>query len=130
MIGFIAVFLIAILQALEDTIQYHFHQSIFRNRSKYSFWGKESWVRKYKYGNPEAGPKFFGSTTFLVWLTDGWHLIKFLYLLIAAVAIAYNTSLTTYFGLDWWWKVAETALLFTIYGLVFELFYKFIFRKR
>lgn len=130
MIAFIAVFFIAILQAAENVIQYHHKQSIFWRGDEFSFWGRNSWVRKWKYGNPELGRKFFGSTTFLVWLTDGWHLIKFLYLLLLCAALVYNTSFTRYFDLDWWWRIVEAAVLFSIYGGVFELFYKFIFRKR
>lgn len=29
---------------------------------------------KYRNGNPAEGPKFFGSTTFLAWTTDKYHL--------------------------------------------------------
>lgn len=35
-----------------------------------------SWMNKYKGLKKENGPAFFGSTTFLVFLTDGWHFFK------------------------------------------------------
>ena len=41
------------------------------------FWDKhKSWVNKWKNGEPSQGEKFFGSSTFLVWLTDAWHLFN------------------------------------------------------
>lgn len=47
-----------------------------------------SWVNKYKNGLEEDGPAFFGSTTFLVGLTDGWHLAKMIMWACAQLAIA------------------------------------------
>jgi len=42
-----------------------------------SFWNPEvSWKNKYKNGNPDEGPAFFGSTTFMVGITDGYHLMR------------------------------------------------------
>lgn len=35
-----------------------------------------SWTRKWKNGDPEQGEAFFGSSTFLVFLTDGEHLFQ------------------------------------------------------
>jgi hypothetical protein len=38
------------------------------------YWDPDlSWRNKYKDGDPAKGAKFFGSTTFLVGLTDGYH---------------------------------------------------------
>jgi len=45
-----------------------------------TFWDMElSAKRKYKNGNVADGPKFWGSTTYFVWLTDGWHLMNFIF---------------------------------------------------
>ena len=35
--------------------------------------GPDSWKYKYKYGSSTAGPRFFGSTTVFVAVTDLWH---------------------------------------------------------
>lgn len=44
---------------------------------KQNWWNPNiSWKNKYKNNDPTQGPKFFGSTTFLVWLTDAWHFSK------------------------------------------------------
>lgn len=77
MIGFIAFFILAgLFEAVMDTLQFRFHDSIFRDMN-HSFWNPEvSWMNKWKDGCPKFGPKFKGSTTYLVFVTDGWHLAK------------------------------------------------------
>lgn len=60
-----------LLNAVHDAL---YHQKIL---SKSKWWNPQlSWVNKYKDGDITKGEKFFGSSTFLVWLTDGIHLIK------------------------------------------------------
>jgi len=39
----------------------------------YWFDNSLSWPNKYEHGDPKQGPKFFGSTTFLVFVTDAKH---------------------------------------------------------
>jgi len=60
-----------------------------------------SWMKKYKDGNSKNGPAFFGSTTFLVFLTDGWHLFKMLKwtCLQAAIILAITVKVTP----NWPW---------------------------
>lgn len=72
MIGYILIALSAVCNALMD----HSAKGTFLG-----WWDKNtSWKNKYKNGDPRKGPRFFGSTTFLVWLTDGWHLLQMLFL--------------------------------------------------
>jgi hypothetical protein len=60
-----------------DTLAYHFATSKFSQFDDQQFWNPElSWTNKWKNGDPAQGEKFFGSSTFLVSLTDGWHLFK------------------------------------------------------
>lgn len=48
--------------------------TMFRNDGAGRWWnGKQSWTNKYKNNDPAQGPAFFGSTTFLVALTDAPH---------------------------------------------------------
>lgn len=82
------------------------------------FWSKElSWTRKYK--NNTLEPKFFGSTTFLVWITDGWHLLSFIYnrLIQFCIALSYTNSFN-------WELILIFVGLGIIHGLFFSLFYK------
>ncbi len=78
-------FIIAgIANGLMDSIA---HYDRFKGNS---FWGKEAWQNKYKNGDSAQGARFFGSTTFLVWTTDGWHLMK--EVMISSLCLAFSYS--------------------------------------
>lgn len=69
-----ASFLTGFAKGTVDVLRHHHSTSIFSNSNPTSFFGNESWKRKYKNGDPEQGAKFLGSSTFLVFTTDGFHL--------------------------------------------------------
>ena len=108
-----------IFNSVMDILQHHHGKSIFKNTHPHSFWGSKSWVRKYKNNDPKQGAKFFGSTTILVFLTDGWHLCQLLMFLSYEVAVAIHLDEPLIF----------IILSQIIGGLVFELFYTKIWRK-
>ena len=114
--------MIGVLIAIMDKLQFHYGESIFPKDS--TFWNPQlSWRNKYKNGNPDEGPKFFGSTTFLVWLTDGWHLVKtiMLYFIFVPFAMQFTKG----------WKVLGMAIFFhLIYAAGFYLMYKWILVKK
>lgn len=63
--------------AVKDTLAHHYSSSIFaQSRNKEFFDPNISWKNKYKEGNPQMGEAFLFSTTYLVTLTDAWHLAK------------------------------------------------------
>jgi hypothetical protein len=71
------VILAGISNSIMDTLAYHFSTSIFANFDDQSYWNPNiSWKNKWKNGNPEEGEAYFGSSTFLVWTTDAWHIFK------------------------------------------------------
>jgi hypothetical protein len=103
------------------------------NNDPYGFWGKESWLRKYegpfetphntwytKFANVKHKEAFFGSSTFLVALTDGPHLMQFIYLLCFSGAIAVHHEK------DWilWLLIYRAA-----FGIVFTVCYSWLARK-
>jgi len=67
-----------------DNLSFHFTQQRFITESS-QFWNPEfSWRNKYAEVSPgelaqPLRPRFTGSTTVFSFLTDGWHLMKFLY---------------------------------------------------
>ena len=78
MIGFITVVLIAIAglaNGIGDRIKFH-----------------DPWRNVYLNGNVGMGAKFFGSTSFLAFLCDGWHLMKFIQIESIFIAIAINAT--------------------------------------
>lgn len=78
----------------------------------------KSWRNKYKNGDPKQGEKFFGSTTFLVWLTDGWHLFQTVFYVTFVFSILIVHDNHTFF----------ITLIFYLIGwlMMFELFYRII----
>jgi hypothetical protein len=104
-------------EAFMDKIQFHYHTSVFKKLNPL-FWNPElSWKNKYK--SDLKTPRFFGSTTFFVSLTDGWHLMKLVFNLTLAVA------LFTAFSSVWYW----IAVLLVIRRIVFEVTFRALTKK-
>lgn len=84
-----------------------------------SFAGKEQWRRKFKYQGPtDTTPAFFGSTTFLVALTDLYHASQ------ALMRILMSLSITLAIGAPWYWFL----LIWGAYATIHALFYKLLSR--
>lgn len=66
-------------EGTSDALQFHYSDfnKVFQKNNP-SFWNPSySWTNKYKNGDYKQGPKYFGSTSFLVWTTDGYHTMRF-----------------------------------------------------
>jgi hypothetical protein len=89
----------------ENRVKYY--QSVFQ-RFTGLFWGPkpETWGNKWKRaenGSPIVGEeRFFGSSTFLVWITDFWHLSKTIFLTIIQVSILFYCLPDV-----WWWALID-----------------------
>lgn len=114
--------LAGIAEAIMDTLLFHFHRSWF-GLLKPSFWDpSESWKNKYKLNDPAYGPKFFGSTTIFVGLTDAWHLFKLLrnlFFFTGIFFIAYNYT-------GFWNALQYVILARIVFGLSFTFLYKIL----
>lgn len=123
MISLILISLAAFLNASMDKCFNMFDSSIF-NTSKFNqnFWNPSiSWKNKWKNGDRNQGEKFFGSSTFLVWLTDGWHLLKMVFLLSIIISIILYKPLFSI--------VIDGLLLIILWFIIFELSLKFLTTK-
>lgn len=131
MITLFLLFLAGALNATMDVLSFRYKTSIFSKYTKLQefFNPQESWVNKYKDNNPELGPKFFGSKTFLVFLTDAWHLAKMLMITSFTLAIVfYNPIIVTesiFVNI-----VGNLLLLHSAFSLSFELFFSKILIKK
>jgi len=79
-IGLLVVAYVA--KAAIDNLTHQAGNSIFEQWGQW-FDARVSWLNKYKPGSWEAGapvPRFLGSTTVFVWLTDFWHAADSVYL--------------------------------------------------
>lgn len=121
---YIAIALLLLLwiaaDAAQDTITFHYEQSWFLPNAhpRRYFDPAISWRNKYEDGDPDKGPRFFGSTTFLVWLTDFWHLLKFCKMLFLWAVVAL-------LGCSVWIFIIGVV----VHGLVFEICLKLLERK-
>ena len=90
------------------------------------FWIKnQSWKNKWKGGLRKNGEKFFGSSSWFVALTDGWHLFKSLMLLCLVSAAVLYTPLFP----EYTYRLLEIFILHTWFGIIFELFFGTFFIK-
>lgn len=124
-VGLILVSLSAISEAMMDKLQFHFHKSIFKfNPVKYNqlFWDPSmSWENKYK-ENSMTEPKFYGSTTIFVFVTDAWHLFKFL----RNVFLFIGLPLLCLSGIN---LILSVIIARVLYGLIFTLFFDIFLEK-
>ncbi len=77
MISILFVLISGMCEGVMDTLLFHYKRFKDKHPNASSqYWNPEySWLNKY---NAHFKPKFFLSTTALVFLTDGWHLFKWL----------------------------------------------------
>lgn len=74
-----AMYVAGIFDGTAETLKFHYSNfsRVFPN-SNPNYWNPQiSWTNKYRNSNYALGPKYFGSTTFLVWTTDGYHMMRF-----------------------------------------------------
>ena len=74
------VFLAGMAKGFNETLQFHwkeFHRQ-FPKANPDWFYPVESWKNKYKNDDPNAGPKYFLSTSVLIMFTDQYHLNNFI----------------------------------------------------
>lgn len=121
-IGIILASIAGISKAIMDKVQFHYHKCIFKlDPVKYNqkFWDPTlSWENKYKEGSMTE-PKFLGSTTYFVFMTDAWHLFQMIMLTCLFVGIA----ITAFYGVSLIYMVIKVAILRAFFGLTFTLFF-------
>lgn len=114
-----------IFNAYMDVSKERWDTSVFR------FIGNEKWMNpaiswKNKWKNDGSGKytkeKFFGSSTFLVWLTDFWHFSKTMMILSICISIICYKPI-----INWYVDIFIFYLCFTV---TFELFWKYILIKK
>ena len=64
-------------------------------------------------------PKFFGSKTFFVFLTDAWHLFQMIMLTCLFIGI----SITAFYSGSFLFMIIKVIILRSFFGLTFNLFF-------
>lgn len=106
------VFVAGLAEGVMDGLQFHYDKPN-------QFWNPDlSWRNKYKNHDPAQGKTFRGK--YLVFTTDGWHLMKF----------TRNSTLFAAFTLKfgekkkWWVYIVEGLSYWTINRIGFNISYK------
>ena len=126
---FAAFFLLCagLCNGVMDSLQFHYPQTVFSDAKRFEpqFWNPaESWKNKYRNGDPRQGEKFFGSSTALVFVTDAWHLFKFLMLKFFILAAVVFLPFTRKLGHEWWQVWLYNTLGFVALHLCFQAGFK------
>lgn len=124
-ISIIFIIFAGIFNACMDVIKVRWNTSIFRFvENKQWFNPSISWTNKWKnYGDGKyIHEKFFGSSTFLVWLTDFWHFNKMLMILFICLSIVCYQPI-----FNWY---IDLTIFYLSFVITFELFYSKILIKK
>jgi hypothetical protein len=112
-----------------DVLAFKYKYSIFYLKDQYYWNPSISWRNKYKNRKMSDGPAFFGSTTFLVFTTDAWHLFQFLsnsFIVISMILIV-----SMFYEFNHWYQYIALFICFKVlWGVTFEWFYSRIFRTK
>jgi hypothetical protein len=121
-IGIILASIAGMSKAIMDKLQFHYHKCIFKFdpvRYNQNFWDPTlSWSNKYKEGSMTE-PKFFGSTSYFVFLTDAWHLFQMLMLICLFIGIA----IVSFYSVSFIFMMIKVIILRLFFGLSFTLFF-------
>ena len=119
---------------LNQTLVHHYDrfEQKFPNVNHQWFNPKWSWYNKYEDNDPSKGPKYFGSTTFLVPLTDAYHFTNFV-----SRGSLFSAGVTLTLGSDKNKKFSHRiidlgigiATNYIAHSIGFELVYGQIFKK-
>lgn len=128
----------ALAKAVQDSIAHHNSLAQLMPADGHSqFWHlwwnhKESWRNKYKklpdvipgVFNTSAEPRFFGSTTFLVFVTDAWHFFGMLNM------SAWQAAICLLLPFAWYYQLLAFVLIKIGYGGGFELLYRWLNKQK
>ena len=122
-ISIILMIIAGIFNAIMDVLKTRYNTSIFASWPNQN-WLKPSlsWVNKWKNGDRSQGERFLGSSTFLVWITDFWHLAKMI------MQACISAAIILYSPIYKWWT--DIFIMYCSFTIPFELFYSRFFIKK
>lgn len=113
------IILSGVSKAMMDTLQFHFEQSVFKNKG--NWWNPQlSWKNKYEWFKGNKVLTWLISNPFVA-ITDAWHFFQFVH----AVSFALVFILITYKYPIWVNLVGYISSRF-----VFHMFYTYILKKK
>ena len=127
------MFLSGVADGLNQTVMFHYYA--FENRfpnANEGYWNPTtaSWKNKWKNGDPTQGEAFFGSSSFLVWTTDGFHLSGTIDNAMMFGGIGLGTWGSLKEGREWWWYLIDAAIYGSVRSFGFWLTYDVFFEYK
>lgn len=119
---YIFLFFAGLFKGIMDLISFRLYYSIFSDITFFN--PKKSWVYKWKNNNPLNGERFFGSSTFLVGITDGWHLAQWFSIKFLFLSILFYNKQDNYF-----YMMIDFFLLFSYYVGFWVSYESSLFKK-
>lgn len=90
------------------------------------YWNpQESWRNKWRNGDPAQGERYFGSSTFLAWNTDAYHLFR----TIEKTAITGAVIIPLHGRKKWWVYPLEFAGAGLVWSAGFHTVYSLKYRR-
>ena len=106
---------------MAEGVKWHFDKMDKTYNLNDSYWNPDiSWRNKYKGGLPANGPKFVGSTTFLVWTTDGYHMAR----AVRNTSFVGAVVIHPFKKKKWYWYVVDFASYYLTYTVGFNITYR------
>jgi hypothetical protein len=108
-----------------EAIKFHYPKIDQKLNLNDAFWNPAvSWKNKYKNQDPAQGPAYFGSTTFLCWTTDGYHLMRM------GRNISMMTAITIKLGdkQKWYVYIIQGIIYYVAYTTGFNISYELLKR--
>ena len=121
-----ALFLLSagLCNGVMDSLQFHYPATVFSNAKRFdqAFWNPaESWKNKYRNRDVKQGEAFRGSSTVFVFVTDAWHLIKFLMLKLFILAVVVFRPFSRRDGYELWQAGVLNIAAFIVLHMCFQL---------
>lgn len=104
-----------------EALKWHYDRVDQRYNLNDSYWNPAiSYKNKYAGGITANGPKFPGSTTYLVWTTDGYHMLR----MVRNTSMVATVIIHPYKKKKWWKYVVESAAYYGAYTIGFNISYR------
>jgi hypothetical protein len=122
-LAILCAYLIGFFKGACDMLQFHYGTGWTRFLKDKQFWNpQQSWKNKYRdYDKGDKTPKFWGSTTFLVTLTDAWHSIQFYQSMSICAMFVLSFLAGQYYPLLPWWIL---FMAFIVCKIIIQLGFK------
>ena len=135
MLSLLLIIFAGIFNSIMDKVNFNFSKSIFKNKNP-KFWNiKDSWKNQWKWPlkpynswyyfglyTPKYTENFPYSSTFLVFITDAWHLSKALMLFCISLSIVLYTPIIN--------PIIDIFLMFCGFTVTFTYFYEYILKSK